>query len=132
MQAPEKERDLVFSRSDKQELNQLSWDGDDEFVLNGQRYDIIELLNEGDKLIIRCVPDEDETALFNKADDTWKENDKTGKMAEHLFQLLQNLFQQPRTIEAGFIKPPTYNFHFYAGTLPTGIRRIPTPPPQAI
>jgi len=132
MQAPKKETELVFSRGDKQELNQLSWDGDDEFVLNGQRYDVIELRSEGDKLIIRCVPDENETALFNKANDTWKESDKTGKMAEHLFQMLQNLFQEPRTNEPEFIKLPTYNFHFYAGALPVWIKRIPTPPPQAI
>jgi hypothetical protein len=124
------QRELVFLLSDKKALNQLCWDGDDEFSLNGEMYDVIEKKIEHNRLIIDCLADREETALFGELSDHWKQNDNTNKIASELFQLLQTLFHNPKTEELPLGKPFRYNIYFLLTTLPFGVKRIPTPPPQ--
>jgi hypothetical protein len=54
---------LFFSLDDKEALAKLEWEGDDEFELNGNMYDVVEKKIQDDKLIIRCISDKKETAL---------------------------------------------------------------------
>lgn len=124
------QRELVFLLSDKKALNQLSWDGDDEFSLNGKMYDVIEKKIEHNKLIIDCLADKEETALLGEVSDHWRQNDNNNKIASEFFQLLQTLFHNPKTEGLALAKPIRYNIYFLLKTLPIGVKRIPTPPPQ--
>ncbi|SRR6266508_3149158 len=62
----EDENYFVFSLNDKKAIEQLEWEGDDEFSLHGEMYDVIEKKLENNKLIIRCLSDTKETALIRK------------------------------------------------------------------
>jgi len=62
----EEENDFVFLLSDKNVMKQLNWDGDDEFSLNGEMYDVIETRIENNKIIIRTLADKKETTLLKK------------------------------------------------------------------
>lgn len=126
----EAETDFVFSVNDKLSIEKLDWEDDDEFNLNGEMYDVIEKKVEGSKLIIRCLADKKETALLNKLDDHWKENDKSNKIANELFQLLQTLFHHSGSEGVAFIEITEYDRHLPLKKLPFGIIKIPTPPPQ--
>ncbi len=44
----------------------LRWEREDEFVLNGQWYDVARHTQQGDTLILWCVPDDAETAFENR------------------------------------------------------------------
>jgi hypothetical protein len=123
------ETDLIFSLNDQQGMKELIWDGDDEFSLKGEMYDVIEKRVQGDNLIIRALADKKETALVDKASDGWKENDKSNKIANELFQLLQTLFHHS-TEGPIIIKPLRFGICTSAETLPFWEKRILTPPPQ--
>ena len=92
----ENESDFVFSLSDKQAIKQLEWEGEDEFRFKSEMYDVIEKKTENGKLVIRAIADRQETALLNKAKDHWNQNEKSNKVADELFQLLQSLFHSSK------------------------------------
>ena len=135
----EDETDFVFSINDKQSMSQLEWEGDDEFSFNGEMYDVIEKkiidarpndsVGQG-KLIIRSIADKQETALLNKAKDHWNQNEKSNKVADELFQLLQSLFHSSKAEEFVFIKPSVNTVAFISLPLPSEVKKIPTPPPR--
>lgn len=127
----EGETDFVFSANDKQSMKQLDWEGDDEFSYNGEMYDVIEKKTENGKLIIRSIADKQETALLNKAKDHWSQNEKSNKVADELFQLLQSLFHSSKTEELVLIKPSVNSVSFISLPLPSEVKKIPTPPPRA-
>jgi hypothetical protein len=124
------ETDFVFLLSDKQSMEQLDWEGDDEFSYKGEMYDVIEKKITDGKLIIRSIADKQETALLNKAKDPWNQNEKSNKVADELFQLLQSLFHSSKTEELVFIKPSVYRISFISLSLPLQVKKIPTPPPR--
>jgi hypothetical protein len=124
------ETDFVFLLSDKQSMKQLDWEGDDEFSYKGEMYDVIEKKITDGKLIIRSIADKQETALLNKANDHWDQNEKSNKVADELFQLLQSLFHSSKTEEFVSIKPSLYRISFISLSLPLQVKKIPTPPPR--
>ena len=126
----EEETDFVFSLNDKQGMKQLDWEGDDEFSFNGEMYDVIEKKTGNGKLIIRSIADKRETALLNKAKDHWSQNEKSNRVADELFQLLQSLFHSSKTEELVLIKPSVNTASFISLQLPSQVRKIPTPPPR--
>ena len=126
----EDETDFVFSVNDKQSMKQLDWEGDDEFSFNGEMYDVIEKKTENGKLIIRSIADKQETALLKKAKDHWNQNEKSNKVADELFQLLQSLFHSPKAEELVLIKPSENRISFISLPLPSQVKKIPTPPPR--
>lgn len=126
----EDETDFVFLLNDKQSMKQLAWEGDDEFSFNGEMYDVIEKKTENGKLVIRSIADKQETALLNKAKDHWNQNEKSNKVADELFQLLQSLFHPSTTEELVFIKPSLNRISFISLSLPSQVKKIPTPPPR--
>jgi hypothetical protein len=134
------ETDFVFLLNDKQSISQLDWEGDDEFRYNGEMYDVIEKkikdarpndsVGQG-KLIIRSIADKHETALLNKTKDHWNQNEKSDKVADELFQLLQSLFHSSKAEEVVLIKPLVNKIFFISLSLPSRVKKIPTPPPRA-
>ena len=126
----EDETDFVFLLNDKQSMKQLDWEGDDEFSYNDEMYDVIEKKIENGQLIIRSIADKQETALLNKAKDHWNQNEKSNKVADELFQLLQSLFHSSKTEELVLIKPSENRISFISLRLPSQVKKIPTPPPR--
>ena len=126
----EDETDFVFLLNDKQSMKQLDWEGDDEFSYNGEMYDVIEKKIEDGKLVIRSIADKQETALLNKVKDHWNQNEKSNKVADELFQLLQSLFHSSKAEELVLIKPSVNRISFISLPLPSQVKKIPTPPPR--
>ena len=127
----EDETDFVFSVNDKQSMSQLDWEGDDEFSYKGEMYDVIDRKIEDGKLTIRSIADKQETALLNKVKDHWNQNEKSNKVADELFQLLQSLFHSSKAEELVLIKPSVNRISFISLPLPSEVKKIPTPPPRA-
>jgi len=125
------ETDFVFSLNDKQGMKQLDWEGDDEFSFNGEMYDVIEKKTGNGKLIIRSIADKQETTLLNDAKDHWNQNEKSNKVADELFQLLQSLFHSPKTEDLVLIKPSVNMVSVISLRLPCQVKKIPTPPPRS-
>ena len=135
----EDETDFVFLLNDKQSMKQLNWEGDDEFSYKGEMYDVIEKKIEDArpndpvgqaKLIIRSIADKQETALLDKVKDHWNQNEKSNKVADELFQLLQSLFHSSKAEELVLIKPSVNRIPFISLPLPSQVKKIPTPPPR--
>jgi len=126
----EDETDFVFLLNDKQSMKQLNWEGDDEFSYKGEMYDVIEKKIEDAKLVIRSIADKKETALLNKVKDHWNQNEKSNKVADELFQLLQSLFHSSKAEELVLIKPSVNRISFISLPLPSQVKKIPTPPPR--
>jgi len=124
------ETDFSFSINDGKSMAQLDWEGDDEFRFNGEMYDVIDKQIENGKLIIRSIADKRETALLNKVKDHWNQNEKSNKVADELFQMLQSLFHSSKTDELVLIKPSVNSISFISLQLPSQVRTIPTPPPR--
>ena len=124
------ETDFVFSVNDRRVMDQLGWEGDDEFSFKGEMYDVIEKKIEDGKLIIRSIADRRETALLNTIRGHWNQNEKSNKVADELFQLLQSLFHSSKTEEFGLIKPLVHRMSFISFSLPSQVIKIPTPPPR--
>jgi len=126
----EHETDFSFSLNDKQSMDQLDWEGDEEFSFHGEMYDVIEKRIENGKLIIRSIADKRETALLDKVKGHWNQSEKSNKVADELFQLLQSLFHPSKTEELVFIKPSVHKISFISLPLPSQVKQIPTPPPR--
>ena len=125
----EHETDFSLSVNDKRLMDQFDWKGDDEFSFNGGMYDVIEKKTENGKLIIRSIADDRETALLNEVNDHWNQNEKSNKVADELFQMLQSLFHPPKTEVLALIKPTVNRNRFISLPLPSQAKTIPTPPP---
>lgn len=126
----EDEINLVFILADNKPIAQLRWESDDEFVFNGQMYDVIEKKVGNGKLVIRCLPDKNETALVDKMKNNSKENERSNKTAGTLFQFLQTLYYSSGSEEFACGETVQYDLSGQAQKLPSLIRKIPTPPPQ--
>jgi hypothetical protein len=127
----ENETDFVFSVNDKQSMKELNWEGDDEFSFHSEMYDVIEKKTENGKLIIRAIADKQETALLNKSKDHWNQNEKSNKIADELFQLLQSLYHSSKAEQPVMIKPSLDKISFFSLLLPLQVKKIPTPPPRS-
>ncbi|HEV8508719.1 MAG TPA: hypothetical protein VGQ53_25165 [Chitinophagaceae bacterium] len=126
----EHETDFVFGVNDKHSIDQLDWEGDKEFRFNGEMYDVVEKKIEDGELIIRSIADKRETALLNKLKDHWDRNEKSNKVADELFQILQSLFHPSKAEELVLIKPTLDTISFMSPPLPSQVIKTPTPPPR--
>jgi hypothetical protein len=121
---------FVFSMDDKTAMNKLEWEGDDEFSLNGEMYDVIEKKTENDKLIIRCLSDKDETALIKKYSQINHETNRESKTAL-LIKLVSSLylFEEAENI---FFKPVYHRVqtYFYFQNVFSISQEVLTPPPR--
>jgi len=121
---------LVFALYDQETFGKLNWEGDLEFNFNGEMYDVVSKKIVGDKMIIQCINDKKETILVNKLCNDWKENDRSNKMANELFQLLQTLFHEDNSKDFPMATATAFSSSFLLDKLPSQIKKIPTPPPQ--
>ncbi|HET7898656.1 MAG TPA: hypothetical protein VFL47_13325 [Flavisolibacter sp.] len=55
--------DITTFRLSETEAAQLAWEDETEFFYEGDMYDVLSLNQEKDKVVIRCVSDQKETAL---------------------------------------------------------------------
>ena len=124
------EERFAFSLNDIGAFQKLKWEGDNEFSLNGEMYDIIGKKIQDGKIVIRCIRDKEETALVNKLKDNWRENEKSNKIVNKLFELLQTPFYNAKSEEIAFKELTINSFCFPFERLPLQVKKIPTPPPQ--
>lgn len=121
---------FVFSLKEKKTISQLEWEGNDEFRLNGQMYDVIEKRVEKNKLVLRCISDNKETCLIKKFAKMNTENNSKSRLA-----LLMQLFGSSylATTNPDMIiryKPVPSSIHFQTDPFPSRVRDVLTPPPQ--
>ena len=112
-------------------MQNLHWEGNDEFSFDGQMYDVVEKKIEDGKIMIRCIADKKETALVNKLNDNSNGNEKDNKIVNELFQFLQTLFHNSKSEDLAFGELVKCKCHFPIERLQFQIKKIPTPPPQA-
>ncbi|MES1218590.1 MAG: hypothetical protein ABUT20_24010 [Bacteroidota bacterium] len=57
---------FVFSLTEQKGEAIPEWEGDDEFRMNGEMYDVLERKIENGKIIVRCISDKEETRLIKE------------------------------------------------------------------
>jgi hypothetical protein len=120
-------KDVVQINFTEQELNQLEWEGDDEFFFEGEMYDVIQKKENGNSTTILCVADKKETALLNEYQKTHKRNSSNSAIAQLIsiqFVLPDDCpLQQPqKIIETFFIE-----HHYFLQNLASAVV---LPPPD--
>jgi len=116
---------------DKDLIACVEWEGENEFRLNGEMYDVIEKKVQGDKLIICCISDKKETGLLKNYEKMNKEGNSKSKSA-----LLLKLIGSSYLSEINnnvFIKniPALPHILFQSEIVSSWHYDVPTPPPQA-
>lgn len=80
--------DVIRLSFSAQELKGLAWEGDDEFSLQGRMYDVISNVQQGEKRILYCVEDSNETTLIQNflqhSESKLPAKDKTSALTEWL------------------------------------------------
>jgi hypothetical protein len=128
----EEENDFVFLLSDKNAMKQLNWDGDDEFSLNGEMYDVIETRIENNKIIIRTLADKKETTLLKKYA-TMNRKNSSKNNSSLLLKLVSSSYivTSNTTIFIKFSTGTSKTF-FQSKISSSLVCDVLTPPPQAI
>ena len=57
-------KDVVVFSFNIAEANKIEWEEEHEFRFNNEMYDVIEKHQDGDQLVIHCIPDKKEKALL--------------------------------------------------------------------
>ncbi len=128
---------LVLLRFSLAEARQrLCWERSDEFVLNGQWYDVVRQQQQGDTLFLWCLPDQAEAALEH----TYQQQ-LTSLMASHpllrqslqrLWLFFMGLFWKKSEIQmwAGFLLAKKTPVAFALAPYPQPCYSPSTPPPE--
>lgn len=126
----EDEDDFVFNINDKTALAKLEWEGDDEFSLNGEMYDLIEKKIVNNRLIIRALADKKETSLLKKYSDINDDHNSNGKTVV-LIKLVSGVYLPPSvTIFLTDEDKKTFEFSFQVAIISPNNDDVLTPPPQ--
>ena len=125
----EAETVLVFSLDDKNAMNRLKWEGNDEFSVDGQMYDVIEKKISNNKLVIRCTSDKKETALIKKYEKMNDENNSKNKSAL-LLKLINACYLPAKSVELFISYKPIPSPYLQSEIISSGVRDVLTPPPQ--
>ena len=116
---------------DKDLIACVEWEGENEFRLNGEMYDVIEKKVQGDKLIICCISDIKETGLLKNYEKMNKEGNSKSKSAlllkligsSYLSEINNNVFiKNVQTLPHILVQSEIVSSWRYD---------VPTPPPQA-
>lgn len=75
-------KDVVQISFSAEELKQLEWEGDDEFCFEGEMYDVIQKKEDGNRIVVLCIPDKNETALLNEYQKTHRRNTSNSATAQ--------------------------------------------------
>ena len=131
----ENSEQFVFSLTEKKGEAKPEWEGDDEFRLNGEMYDVLEKRIENGKIFVRCISDKKETELIKKYEDISKNDfggsSKTGTIL--LLKLIHNFYvtgygsvYENTPDQSG--QPFRDNYQY---SLSSTIADVLTPPPQS-
>ncbi|HET9825891.1 MAG TPA: hypothetical protein VFP87_11185, partial [Chitinophagaceae bacterium] len=86
--------------------------------------------SENGKFIFTGLFDHEETVL-NKLQHDWKTNRDENKLLTELFQILQSVFHNSKGEESLYSVLAVQHSYLIPNKLPTVIKKIITPPPQA-
>jgi len=125
----EDETVFTFSVDNKKALAQLEWEGDDEFMLRGEMYDVIEKKVVDGKLIIRCISDKKETALLKKFEKLSDENNSRNRFAL-LLKLVSSSYIVSLNEELFVEDIPVPSTIYFQTKIPSSVRNVLTPPPR--
>ena len=120
---------LVFSLDDKNAMNRLKWESNDEFSIDGQMYDVIEKKISNNKLVFRCISDKKETALIRTYEKMNDENNAKNKSAL-LLKLINLSYLPAKSIELFVSYTPLPSPYLHSEIIPSRVRDVLTPPPQ--
>jgi len=122
-----------FSVNDKESIEKLSWEGDDEFILDGEMYDVISKKIENGKLIIHCISDKKETALIKKYEEISQNNPLTSSSKKSILLLkwLNGIYSPPG-VQDFLIDQPRLKLSFQRNNsfISSTCSDVLTPPPQ--
>lgn len=109
------------------------WENDHEFSLDGKMYDVIEKKIAGDKMLVRCISDDNETELIRKYQQVLEKHFSTSakKRSASLLQLVISPYTVPASIITSiFVLPVHKQFPVLHCNLPIACREVITPPPR--
>lgn len=127
LKTEKKHKDVVQISLNEKEAKQLYWENENEFHYNGEMYDVIETTKTEDQLVVRCVPDNKETALINE----YQKNNKRNHSNSLAVQLITIQFVVP----SGFLitspqKTDVNHFCRHSFALYNCVSAIFIPPPE--
>lgn len=124
--------DITIISFSIQEQRLLEWEGADEFSLHNQMYDVIKKVQQGNKLVVYCVPDAKESALIKNFLQQTEKRPVKGKAAV-LTQLLSGPYVlTERYIPLLFASSILLHKVDYTFFLPYTEQVILTPPPRIV
>ena len=107
---------------------------DDEFIYNGNYYDIVRQKTDGSNTIFYCINDTNEEKLFAGLNEHIKQNmDQNLPVKNKSVQLLKNIIKEalPDNIISLFCNQSSNNTHFiYSSFQKEYFKSIPSPPPK--
>lgn len=121
-----KHKDVVQISFDQQQAEKIEWENESEFRYQNEMYDLIEKKTEGNRLIIRCIPDEKETALLMDYQKTSKQN-SSGTIAIRLITLQFVLPPECLVQQSQFISDRNFP-HPFSALLKQALPVLPPPP----
>jgi len=125
----EAETVLVFPLNDKNAVNRLKWEGNDEISVDGQMYDVTEKKISNNKLVIRCISDKKETALIKKYEKMNDENNSKNRSAL-LLKLINVAYVPVKSIELFINYKLIPSPYLRSEIISSEFRDVLTPPPQ--
>jgi hypothetical protein len=130
----ENTEEFVFALNEKNKDTAPEWEGDDEFRLNGEMYDVLEKRVKNGKIFVRCINDEKETSLVKKYEDISRNDfDGTSKTGTILLLKLIHTFYVTGYGSVYENMPDRSGQPFrdnYQHSLSCTIADVLTPPPQ--
>ena len=113
----------------------LEWEGDDEFRLKGEMYDVVEKKLEGNSMTIRCISDLKETMLLKDYEGAGKNDfgNTANNKYLHWLKLATSVFTLPVSAMNGPGRCMQICFlSFYQTSYHVIPADIPTPPPWKV
>ncbi|MFL5810462.1 MAG: hypothetical protein ACJ749_13135 [Flavisolibacter sp.] len=121
----------VFSLS-TEKINELEWENEKEFSLNGQMFDVIEMKSSNGLIILKCMPDHKETALIDQYIKTNGGNNSEKQPWMVMLELATAQFVAPSTVLTLPVeKNISKTFPSFSSKLSSAISPIITPPPRS-
>lgn len=121
---------FVFSLTKQEGVAGPEWEGDDEFRLNGEMFDVIEKRIENGKMFVRCISDKKETALLKDYERINKEGNSKRKSESLLKLMVSSFLPEPNFAIRNKDIPSPVNIPFQSEIIPSYRQDVLTPPPQ--
>ena len=123
---------FTFNSHSKTQAPQPEWEGDDEFRLNGEMYDVIEKHSIGDTIFVSCISDKKETLLIKKYQEIEKNDFGSKKKSFSMIKLMGTLYTKPEPpYQPGALLSAHVSFADYHFQIPVINSEVITPPPRS-